>query len=200
MGVIVMQDTKAETIPYPYYKNVFGGQGWPTRWDKLLGPAHSAYSMKAASPRPLYIPSWLLLPGSPHVDFTSIETTLDPNQSPRIANILVFQDHFMKHVLVYVMPNQTAKTIAKFVYQGYTYIFGTPARPLSDRGANLISKMIEEMCKILGVKKLQTTPYHPQTNGLVERSHQNNNVNDQEAGRRQKADWPSHLAENSACL
>ena len=34
-----------------------------------------------------------------HVDFTSIETTLEPNQSPRVANVLVFQDHFMKHVL-----------------------------------------------------------------------------------------------------
>ena len=35
-----------------------------------------------------------------HVDFTSIETTLEPNQSPRVANVLVFQDHFTKHVLV----------------------------------------------------------------------------------------------------
>ena len=43
---------------------------------------------------------------------------------------------------------------------------------LSDRGANFMSSVIEEMCKILGIKKLQTTPYHPQTNGLVERSHQ----------------------------
>ena len=35
-----------------------------------------------------------------------------------------------------------------------------------------MSSVIEEMCKILGVKKLQTMSYHPQTNGLVERSHQ----------------------------
>ena len=100
-----------------------------------------------------------------HVDFTSIETTLEPNQAPRIANILVFQDHFMKHMLAYVTPDQTAKTIAKFLYQGYISIFGAPARLLSDRGANFMSNVIEEMCKILGIKKLQTTPYHPQTNG-----------------------------------
>ena len=45
---------------------------------------------------------------------------------------------------------------------------------LSDRGANFTSSVIEEMCKILGVKQLQTMPYHPQTNGVgvVERSHQ----------------------------
>ena len=39
-----------------------------------------------------------------HVDFTSIETTLELNQSPRVANILVFQDHFTKHVLAYCNP------------------------------------------------------------------------------------------------
>ena len=51
-----------------------------------------------------------------HVDFTSIETTLEPDQLPRVPNILVFQDHFTKHVLPYVIPDQTAKTIANFLY------------------------------------------------------------------------------------
>ena len=32
-----------------------------------------------------------------HVDFTSIETMMELNQSPRVTNILVFQDHFTKH-------------------------------------------------------------------------------------------------------
>ena len=104
-----------------------------------------------------------------HVDFTSIETTLEPSQSPRVANVLVFQDHFRKHMLAYVTPNQTAKNIAKFLHQGYISIFGAPARLLGDRGANFMSSVIDEMCKILGVKKLWTTPYCPQTNGLVKR-------------------------------
>ena len=59
-----------------------------------------------------------------HVDFTSIETTLELNQLPRVTNVLVFQDHFTKHVLVYVTPDQTAKTIAKFLYGGYLYHWG----------------------------------------------------------------------------
>ena len=84
-----------------------------------------------------------------HVDFTSIETTLEPNQSPRVANVLVFQDHFMKHVLVYVTPDQTANTVTKFLYQGYITVFGALARPLSDRGANFMSSVIEESAKSL---------------------------------------------------
>ena len=35
-----------------------------------------------------------------HVDITGIETMLEPNQSPRLTKVLVFQDHFTKHVLV----------------------------------------------------------------------------------------------------
>ena len=80
-----------------------------------------------------------------HVDFTSIETTLEPNQSPRMANILVFQDHFMKHMLAYVTPDQTAKTIPKFLYWGYISIFGAPARLFSDRITSFMSSVIEVM-------------------------------------------------------
>ena len=130
-----------------------------------------------------------------YVDFTSIEATLEPNQSPRVANVLVFQDHFTKHVLAHVTPNQTAKTVVKFLYQGYLSVFGAPARLLSDRGANFMSSVIEEMCKILGIKKLQTTPYHPQTNGLVERSYQMIMQMIGKLGEDKKANRPSHLAE-----
>ena len=87
-----------------------------------------------------------------HVDFTSIKTMLELNQLPRAANVLVFQDHFTKHVLAYVTPDQTAKTIAKFLYGGYIFIFGAPARLLSDRGTSFTSSIIEELCKILGIK------------------------------------------------
>ena len=50
-----------------------------------------------------------------HVDFTSIETMMELDKSPQVANVLVFQDHFTKHVLAYVTLDQTAKSIAKFL-------------------------------------------------------------------------------------
>ena len=87
-----------------------------------------------------------------HVDFTSIENTMELNQSPRVANVLVFQDHFTKHVLAYVTPDQTVKTVTKFLYGGYISIFGALARFLSDRGTSFTSSIIEELCKILGIQ------------------------------------------------
>ena len=71
-----------------------------------------------------------------------------------------------------VTLDQTVKTIAKFLYGGYISIFGALARILSNRGASFTSNVTEELCKILGIKQLQTMPYHPQSNRLVERSHQ----------------------------
>ena len=130
-----------------------------------------------------------------HVDFTSIETMLEVNQLPRVANVLVFQGHFTKHILAYVTPDQTAKTITKFLYRGYISIFGALARLLSDRGTSFTSSIIEELCKILGVKQLQTISYLPQMNGLVERSHQMIMHMIGKLGEDKKADWPSHLAE-----
>ena len=130
-----------------------------------------------------------------HVDFTSIETMLELNQLPRVANILVFQDHFTKHLLAYVTPDQTAKNIAKFLYGGYISIFGAPARLLSNRGATFTSSIIEELCKILGIKQLWTTPYHPQMNGLVERLHQMIMCMIRKLGEDKKANWSSHMAE-----
>ena len=53
MGVTKMQDPKAMTILCPYYMNAFGDQEWPNRWDKLLGPAHAAFSMGGFPKAPL---------------------------------------------------------------------------------------------------------------------------------------------------
>ena len=86
---------------------------------------------------------------------------LEPNQSPKVTNVLVFQDHFTKHMLAYVTPDQAAKTITKLLYGGYISIFGASARLLSNRDASFMSSVIEEMCKVLGVKQLWITPRPP---------------------------------------
>ena len=53
----------------------------------------------------------------PHVDFTSIEMTMELDQPPNVVSILVLTDHFTKHIMAYMSPGQTAKTLAKFLWQ-----------------------------------------------------------------------------------
>ena len=48
-------------------------------------------------------------------------------------------------------------------------VFGVPEAILSDQGANLLSHLMMDICELLGIQKLNTTAYHPQCNGMVER-------------------------------
>ena len=50
-----------------------------------------------------------------HVDFTSIEMMRELDQPPHIVNVLVLCHHFTRHIMVYVTPDQTTNTVAKFL-------------------------------------------------------------------------------------
>ena len=121
-------------------------------------------------------PVWPIIVTAPlellHVDFTSIETMMELDQPPNMMNLLVFCDHFMKHVMAYVTPNQTVKTAAKLLWQGYVSIFRAPAKLLSDQGASFKSNIIRELCEFMGIWKVRASPYHAQTNGQVDWAHQ----------------------------
>ena len=66
-----------------------------------------------------------------HDDFTSNEMMMELDQLPNMVNILVFCDHFTKHVMAYVTPDQTAKTVPKFLRQGNISIFRALTKVLS---------------------------------------------------------------------
>ena len=95
----------------------------------------------------------------------------------------------------YVTPDQTAKTVAKFLWQGYILIFRTLGKILSDEGANFESNIIRELCKCMGKSKVMTSPYHAQTNGLVEWAHQMLMHMVGKLSKDWKTDWPRHLPE-----
>ncbi len=46
--------------------------------------------------------------------------------------------------------------------------FGLPKELLSDRGTNFTSKLMMETCKQLGVGIILLSPYHPESNGILE--------------------------------
>jgi transposase InsO family protein len=83
--------------------------------------------------------------------------------------VLVMSDHFTKWVEAVPMPNQCADTVARaFVDQVITR-HGIPDRILTDQGRNFESDLMKKVMQLLGVKKVRTSPYHPQTDGQVER-------------------------------
>ena len=81
----------------------------------------------------------------------------------------MFQDFFTKWPLVFPAPDQKAHRIARLVADEILPMFGVPGSLLSDRGANLLANVMKDVCELLGITKLNTTAYHPQCNGMVER-------------------------------
>lgn len=69
------------------------------------------------------------------------------------------------------MKDITAETIAKNLVTHWIATFGIPARITTDLGRQFESQIFRELNKLLGIKHLRTTPYHPQANGLIERWH-----------------------------
>ena len=82
---------------------------------------------------------------------------------------IVFQDLFTKWPMVYAAPDQMVTRLAKILVNEIVPMFGVPEALLSDRGTNLLSCLIQDVYKLLRMKKLKTTAHHPQCNDMVER-------------------------------
>ena len=98
------------------------------------------------------------------VDIMELPTTAQGNRY-----VIVFQDFFTKWPFVFPAPDQKAIRIARLLTEEVFPVVGVPEALLSDRGANLLAHVMQDVCGLLGITKLNTTAYHPQCNGMVER-------------------------------
>ncbi|KAL0128565.1 hypothetical protein PUN28_003720 [Cardiocondyla obscurior] len=85
--------------------------------------------------------------------------------------ILTFQDALTKFSKAIPITNQEALTVAKAFITKIEFEHGIPEKLLTDQGTNFTSEMFKQTCKLLKIEKIQTTAYHPETNGALERSH-----------------------------
>ncbi len=83
--------------------------------------------------------------------------------------ILVFSDYLTRYPEAFPLKDYTTESIAKILVNEVVLRYGFPAKLLSDRGTSFLSKVAQCVYKLLNVEKINTTSYHPQTDGLVER-------------------------------
>lgn len=98
------------------------------------------------------------------IDFLSLEP-----DSQGYANILVVTDHFTRYAQAFPAKDQKAITVAKILCERYFVHYGLPARIHSDQGRDFESKLIQDLLKMLGIRKSRTSPYHPQGDPQPER-------------------------------
>ena len=92
------------------------------------------------------------------------------------------------------MKDKRAITIAKCLYDNYFRHYGFPWCLLSDQGTEFCNAILNKMCIYLNIKKLHTSPYHPQMNGAVERFHQTLERMITKLDNKQYRKWPEHLS------
>jgi hypothetical protein len=92
-----------------------------------------------------------------------------PNTHQGNTYILVIQEYLTKWPIAVPLPDQKASTIAQALVEQLFLVYGAPRVLLTDRGTNFMSNVLREVNEFWGVKQSFTTPYHPQTDGMVER-------------------------------
>lgn len=107
--------------------------------------------------------------------------------------IVVIADYFTKWTEAFALPNMEAGTVAAKIVEEFICRFGVPTEIHTDQGRQFESKLFAEMCSMLSIKKTRTTPYHPQSDGLVERFNRTLGAMLSQYVNDHHTDWDEHL-------
>ena len=98
------------------------------------------------------------------MDFTGpLKTSTNGNRY-----VIAVTDYLSKYVISKAVPDDSAQTAAEFLVD-ISLEFGPPHQLQTDRGSHFTSTVFEQIAKKLGCVHTVSTPYHPQSQGVIER-------------------------------
>ena len=97
---------------------------------------------------------------------TECETSTSGNK-----HILTIIDHLTRWPEAFPIPDKSADTIASTFINEYLPIHMCPQYILSDNGTEFKNSLMDQVLQQLGIDRIFSAPYHPQSNGKLEVSH-----------------------------
>lgn len=107
------------------------------------------------------------------------------------THLLTVVDRSTRWPEAFPISDTSAASCAHTLISGWVARFGVPESLTSDRGVQFTSALWKAVCAVLNISHHQTTAYHPQSNGLVERFHRR--LKDALRARLAAPDWPQQL-------
>eukprot|EP00731_Ephydatia_muelleri_P003232 Em0001g3232a len=107
--------------------------------------------------------------------------------------ILVVTDLFSKWVEAFPLAVTDSITLARILTDEVICRYGVPESLHSDQGANFVSEVMQSLCAQLGIKRTQTSAYHPEGNGQVERFNRTLEAMLSKVVEEHQKDWDCHL-------
>lgn len=80
-------------------------------------------------------------------------------------------DRFTRWPVAVPLQDMTAETTITEMFNHWIAHYGSPITITSDQGSQFEATLFQAFALFIGTNKNRTTPYHPQSNGLVERWH-----------------------------
>jgi hypothetical protein len=85
--------------------------------------------------------------------------------------ILTLQCDLTKFVEAYPLERKDAESVARTFVENFILRYGVPKEIITDQGTEFINSIMTEICRLLGIQKLQSTAYHHESLGSLENSH-----------------------------
>ena len=107
--------------------------------------------------------------------------------------IISLTDVLSKFVVTRAVRDCTAATAARFLQEDVICKFGTPKCILTDHGTHFTSSLMDHLFKRLGIAHIYSTPYHPQTNGQIERFNSTMDAKIASLSNQSRSNWDDQL-------
>lgn len=93
-----------------------------------------------------------------------------PRSSKGNRWIIVCADYLTRYCETAALPSATAGQVSEFLLHSVILRHGPPRVVISDRGRQFTADVVESLLRLCASKFRHSTAYHPQTNGLTERT------------------------------